>query len=496
MIQLLNKKRCKNLQQYWFRNKGEKATLTYEKEIHTTNASLQSARCCHRATMASPFPTTVADLNFEDEAIRSHRGIYRSLKDLRRANLSVSNRLRSILEDSQFVQKVACRYNLPLVANERCGSWYIPPSLKAGSVYFKSTDGHHGQWAFSLRRLNLQLVDIIAEQGGCVIVDSTRRGKSMSDAFSRTLPIWCAVMNRALFPHRKDSHAFRSPLGHLSQHEVLMITELLENFARAFESVGMDIADLRTKLVKPIKVFWTIDRSTELLGETTKGTTTCEYEEYFPVILCTASRRVYGAEISEGGYVQGAGDDSEVWSYGLTPQIFWENADLLFSTPEDHLPKLVSTLLDQIADIDQSSVPRLVIPTSDVYIAKQNTRTTIRTFDLVINCSDDGTSTPHNVKQLNLACGRGKLGSRDLRAKLGLVLDLVAKTKKQANSCRLLVTCATGKDLAVGVALMILCVFYDQKGEPVPLFVWNQRVTEIFQAKSIYCHLHSRLIRS
>lgn len=31
-----------------------------------------------------------------------------------------------------------------------------------------------------------------------IIVDSTRRGKSFPDALSKTIPIWCAVVNRAV----------------------------------------------------------------------------------------------------------------------------------------------------------------------------------------------------------------------------------------------------------------------------------------------------------
>ena len=31
-----------------------------------------------------------------------------------------------------------------------------------------------------------------------VIVDSTRAGKRIPDAFSKTVPIWCAVINRAI----------------------------------------------------------------------------------------------------------------------------------------------------------------------------------------------------------------------------------------------------------------------------------------------------------
>ena len=99
-----------------------------------------------------------------------------ALGELKRSNQSVKNRLQSIYSDAIFVQSVAKAYNLPLVANERCGSWYIPHEAasapagfvheKMGSVYFKSTDGHFGQWAFSLRRLNLQVLVLIGRNGG------------------------------------------------------------------------------------------------------------------------------------------------------------------------------------------------------------------------------------------------------------------------------------------------------------------------------------------
>jgi tRNA A64-2'-O-ribosylphosphate transferase len=89
-----------------------------------------------------------------------------TLLDLKRSNLSISNRLRSIAADGAFVSKVADAFQLPLVANERCGSWYIDPEIKGGSAYFKSTDGHFGEWSFSLRRLNLGVLDIVGEKAG------------------------------------------------------------------------------------------------------------------------------------------------------------------------------------------------------------------------------------------------------------------------------------------------------------------------------------------
>lgn len=88
------------------------------------------------------------------------------LSSLRRANLSIHNRLTSIRRDAVFAASVADVYARPLVANERCGSWYVPPERKAGSAYFKSTDGHERAWKFSTRRLNLQLLDMIEENDG------------------------------------------------------------------------------------------------------------------------------------------------------------------------------------------------------------------------------------------------------------------------------------------------------------------------------------------
>jgi tRNA A64-2'-O-ribosylphosphate transferase len=90
------------------------------------------------------------------------------LGHLKRSTLSIPNRLRSIKQDAEFVSTVASAYKRPLVANERCGSWYIPPDQKVQSAYFKSTDGHMAQWSFSLRRLNLQVLDTVAEFDGYV----------------------------------------------------------------------------------------------------------------------------------------------------------------------------------------------------------------------------------------------------------------------------------------------------------------------------------------
>lgn len=91
------------------------------------------------------------------------------LASLKRTTLSIHNRLTSIRDDAAFIARVAAAYGpRPLVANERCGSWYIPPADKAAGAYFKSTDGHERAWKFSTRRLNLHLIEMVENNDGYV----------------------------------------------------------------------------------------------------------------------------------------------------------------------------------------------------------------------------------------------------------------------------------------------------------------------------------------
>ena len=143
--------------------------------------------------MATPQPT-LADLVFPSASAQPNLNTI--LTDLKRANLSIRNRLRSILQDAEFVRQAHAALggtsedasnNLesqlqtlkleepahtpktisrPLVANERCGSWYVRPEVKGASAYFKSTDGHDNAWKFSTRRLNLHLLDVIGKNDG------------------------------------------------------------------------------------------------------------------------------------------------------------------------------------------------------------------------------------------------------------------------------------------------------------------------------------------
>jgi tRNA A64-2'-O-ribosylphosphate transferase len=64
-------------------------------------------------------------------------------------------------------------------------------------------------------------------------VDSTRRGKRMPDALSKTVPIWCAVINRCVGEGKRwtDSHL---PSQCVSPQEASSIESLIPMFVRSF----------------------------------------------------------------------------------------------------------------------------------------------------------------------------------------------------------------------------------------------------------------------
>jgi tRNA A64-2'-O-ribosylphosphate transferase len=182
-------------------------------------------------------------------------------------------------------------------------------------------------------------------------------------------------------------------------------------------------------------------------------------------VLCTASRRVRGAEASESGYIQGAADDHEAWSHGLTPTVFWNNKDVLINSSEEDAPALIERLLGE--DGGSSAVASLIKPTSKLHISSSD-QMNLDGFDVVISCTPEpfapATLKEAGVKHyLHLKCQTGKLGSRDLRTQLPRLLYFFSSLPN-ATSGKILVCCPTGKDLSVGTALAILCLYTNEEG--------------------------------
>ncbi|KAF5375517.1 hypothetical protein D9615_009160 [Tricholomella constricta] len=267
------------------------------------------------------------------------------LQALRRESLDIYNRLHSIADDALFVAHVHAFYStVPLAPNLRCGAWYADPVIASTvPAYFKSTDGHFNNWGFNLRRPNLQLLPLIAQRHSIVLVDSTRAGKRIPDALSKTVPIWCAVLNRAIarrFPGpEKDAWdtALYTPPAAVSAQEHHQIELRIDAWADALFNSSFELPALPA----PLRPFWITPATT-----TFPSVPTSDPPPFLPIICLSASRQSEDARRTGGfAYIQGSGDDHELWGLGLTPTHYWRHRPALLAASRSELPNLIKTIL-------------------------------------------------------------------------------------------------------------------------------------------------------
>ena len=280
----------------------------------------------------------------------------------------------------------------------------------------------------------------------------------MPDALSKSIPIWIAVLNRLIFPHIAECHTLQTPDAVVSYSEHCQIEERLSSFVSDITQLRLDINELHEKLRgKPLKPSWITPDS--YLPEAHP-----ELEDNNRVVLCTASGRTSsGNSVLE--YVQGAADDSESWAHGLTPATFWAHSTDLQQTSEDNLPDVIESLVHESMGEVTVREPVLIKPTSNLWIShnavaeEQGSK-----FKMIISCSEEANSDlalGMKERYLHLCCATGKVGSRQLRIQLS---KLSAILHRLTTNSTILVCCPTSKDLAVGVALAILCLRYSANG--------------------------------
>ncbi|EKM50028.1 uncharacterized protein PHACADRAFT_213797 [Phanerochaete carnosa HHB-10118-sp] len=420
----------------------------------------------------------------EDPNVKSEALAY-----LRRESLDIYNRVHSIAEDCEFV-KAACRAypDLPVVPNLRCGAWYVDPTIASGEVaYFKSTDGHFNNWTFNLRRPNVHLLPFIVQHGGLLLVDSTRSGKRMPDALSKTVPIWCAVVNRAMcMRHGKgdewDVSLFTSPAA-VSRQEHAQIETQLDDWARLLTNSSYDLPNL-THSLRPL---W-VTPSTSLyphLPPLSDGT-------FYPVVCISASKQIEeGFERRSNGfsYIQGSGDDHELWGQasilddicGLTPDMFWRNRDRILNTDRFSLPGLIGDLVAQRAErygdgrctagptkIAKVQGTLLVGKLSDLPLPLPHSLTdSADGISYVLISEEPATQAVEPAPRddlLRLQLPQGKRGQKlfleSVLPRAMPFVDLQLSRGKAVCIC-----CDSGKDASVGIALIVLQLFFDNAGQ-------------------------------
>ena len=307
----------------------------------------------------------------------------------------------------------------------------------------------------------------------------------MPDALSKTIPIWCAVLNAALFPDTPASHALHTPPNVVSPPQHTQITAHHPTQHYNHQSLSLDLPSLRSKLTKPLRPFW-VTPDTHLGPPSEKETI---FEAYRPVVCCTASSKSSSELSSFEGYVQGAADDTEHWAMGLTAPLFWANSDELLSTPEADLPAFITRLLEE--EKGKGGGRGRVRVARGIYVCALPLEEPAEGECQVVFLENKVTPREEWVRgprRMELGLGNPKQTSKNLRSALpdisafaerhfGLqptavptpaapahlenTQDPEPRTVEEAQGpkedCKIVVACTTGKDLSMATALALNC---------------------------------------
>ncbi|KNC48266.1 initiator tRNA phosphoribosyl transferase [Thecamonas trahens ATCC 50062] len=409
-----------------------------------------------------------------------------TLRRLHSADHSLAARILSIAADADWVAAVAelAPHGTPVFANLRCGAWYAPQG--APTCYFKSTDGHTGQWAFSLRRLNAHVAIEAAAAGAALIVDATRRGKPLPDALSKTVPLWAAVLNRAAgWDPAANSHAALHTPPAIPASEAHDMAACVAPAADALAAAA-DLSQLTTALAhKPLRVLW-VAQTHRNLSEWPALTHPATLP-FIPIICVSASaprEELRATALTPSSlsfsttytFIQGAADDEELWAPpGLNAESF-----------HARLPALPNARsLDEIATLFAAPLGRLAVfkiePTASPLTAAA--MHIARTSDLpqelwpaleaetpgllVVNVSDE--LAPGELQFANPDCDGhpppgwlflnvpvGKKHRYALERAIPRLLDSLAAATAHDPPLRLLFHCPDGHDRSAAAALAAL----------------------------------------
>lgn len=287
----------------------------------------------------------------------------------------------------------------------------------------------------------------------------------MPDALSKTVPIWCAVFNRLLFPELTESHQLRTPSNAVGDSEHTQIEARISGFVVDLRSLLLDNKTLQAAIQKPLIPSWTSPEIEQM--------TFLDDGEYNKIVCCTASRQVNGTEASENGYIQGAADDHEAWSQGLTPSLFWAHKDKLLAMADDEVGDFVRNCgaAGNVNAIYENRPIRM--STTGIHIASNLDTVQTQDYDGLMSLSSNPSSPLESAPDrtacgpiLHISCKPGKLGSRALRTHLNSIITFLGVIFASHKSPSILIMCHNGNDLAVGVALTALCLFYDDNDDP------------------------------
>ncbi|KAF8699592.1 Initiator tRNA phosphoribosyl transferase, partial [Rhizoctonia solani] len=372
------------------------------------------------------------------------------LNELRKEMTNTYNRLHSINQDSSFVGRVAGSGALPLIYDAAHDSGQIPSNGTA-FAYFKSTDGHTSQWNFNLRRGNLHLLPLIVTHGGIILVDSTRRGKRHPDALSRTVPIWCAVINRALGLEGEHSGLFTPP-DSVSPSEHAQMEDGIDKWAELLNASEYTLP----RLTKPLRPFWISPDSSNPRPPTIDDST-----PFYVIVCLSASQRVQDGVDRRLGftYVQGSGDDHEMWSKVWLLACGQDDLeDEIIQILEDHQNSEGVASLSPIESVHGRILVGTRAANHPIYLDDLDTCTSIV---LTSDSQQLENSTPTTLYVQDFYPKRHP--TEFLTHTLPISLEFI-RTHLQLPESRVCILCKDAKDLSVGIATAAIALYFDETG--------------------------------
>lgn len=247
----------------------------------------------------------------------------------------------------------------------------------------------------------------------------------------------------------------------MSQSIHAQISALIPSFVTSLSDLQISLPV--GTLSKPLRPFWVTQDSHSKGDEADHQVI---FEDYTPVICCTSSRRVVGSEMDEGGYIQGAGDDTENWAHGLVPVVFWSNVEALLSAAEADLPDTISKLVDEHEANCPSSTtfvsltPHLSVGT----LSQASAADSSACYILLTTQTSPKDTWVKSATRMEVGVGKHKTASRNIRLALGDICNFAANYLRRNPSGQCIVCCESGKDLSIATSLAISCFVFDDNG--------------------------------
>eukprot|EP00797_Seminavis_robusta_P008544 Sro1601_g285160.2 (455) ;mRNA; r:12209-13573 len=340
----------------------------------------------------------------------------------------------------------------------------------------------------------------------------------MPDSFSRTIPIWAAVLNRIAERYRRDEQLLESKFSAEqlelflpdwiipSEERVRMDSIIEDRVEELYQSRAIvDIPGFLELMTKPLRPFWItpLQQSNQLPTPGQQATLSC-------LVCCNASNirldakmnsRVVWMEQEQFGYTPGAADDEESWARKLTPQLFWGqhgddtstnttpqqqtfSSSMTEQEVDDWIDRLVATHQARQGDTDEEEVACFDwIGNLGIAIGTRRAGRPAhcwKHFDAILNV----TNTEYGeIRQQSSEDGRYcyylqlpvQEGKRDkIELERWMPVGILFCALHASRGRRILIHCAQGRDRSVAVAMAVVQLFCNLT---YPL-EWNRHLLE------------------